>query len=942
MLVVHPIAGGQALYYLDGRAHGWWIGGGADDLGLRGEPDEAALPAVLAGRRPGGEVLLARIPKNRRSGFDLILAAPKSVSLLAALGDGSAETRIVAAHEQAIRSTVDYLQHDAALTRRRDVRIPTTGLVAAAFTHRLSGANDPHLHTHLVVANLVHGVDGRWSALDGRALYRYAPAAGAVFQSALRYHLAEQGLRFRWAIDHHGLGDVVGVPRPAIDAASVRQRQVRSEVAAGLAGRVGRATAAGRTRRAIGGAPDRAWDDRVAAAGLDRGRAGQLIVEATRQRSIGVGGPPTAPDGRALSSFLASHHSRFQRGDVVKAAAALARDGAPAETVERAADAFLTTAVVAGRDAWTTPGLRQLEDRILGAAVPATRSPTGVGMIREGTPEPEQLTDTGRQAVARLTRGGAPVDLLGGTFMGQAEVLGAARSAWEASGHRVALFGRTERAQARWQAVTGLGPPPPPPSHATVVVIDAADRWSTPQLHQVVADATARRAKVVLLDGGSQPRRRQAESPAIEVLRATLAPIDPGPPGIARGDVDREAVAPTGRDGSVRIAPSVAGAVDHLVEDWSRQRATAARARMVALGPEEAEHLNARARVLLERDGALAGPAIEIGGRAFQRGDDVAARGRDARLGGVAGGTVGQVTAVDPDRLQATIQWPGRRDPVTIGGEKGAIGGWKGSLPLTHGYATTPAYLRDGHDGPLLSLGDTQAVAPRLHPDRIYQVLPLPAPDRTRNEPSPLSALLAEAARPQAGPAARRQDAERPLSELAAERDRLADHLLATMPADPRPELRRLGEEQAWLASRPDAASPSPSPSPSFDARRAALTAAADHRQEWLAVHSGQLQRWADLSGTIAWREAALGLGAEIRPTAAVEAHLGPPPIDAVRRPLWRRAAEAIEAHREQSALPDQPLDLTSKGGPELRVLAATRAFERAPARDRALDRLPP
>ncbi len=87
MLVLRPITSGQARYYLEGPAPGRWIGAGSAELGLRGPVDAAPLHAVLDGHHPGGDQLLARIPATRRSGFDLILAAPKSVSLLAALSD---------------------------------------------------------------------------------------------------------------------------------------------------------------------------------------------------------------------------------------------------------------------------------------------------------------------------------------------------------------------------------------------------------------------------------------------------------------------------------------------------------------------------------------------------------------------------------------------------------------------------------------------------------------------------------------------------------------------------------------------------------------------------------------------------------------------------------------------------------------------------------------
>jgi conjugative relaxase-like TrwC/TraI family protein len=61
-----------------------------------------------------------------------------------------------------------------------------TGLPAAGFRHRTSRAGDPQLHTHLLVANLGRGSDGRWSALDGRRLYAHARTASFVYQAVLR------------------------------------------------------------------------------------------------------------------------------------------------------------------------------------------------------------------------------------------------------------------------------------------------------------------------------------------------------------------------------------------------------------------------------------------------------------------------------------------------------------------------------------------------------------------------------------------------------------------------------------------------------------------------------------------------------------------------------------------------------------------------------------
>jgi hypothetical protein len=52
--------------------------------------------------------------------------------------------------------------------------IATAGYVAASFTEYTSRADDPQLHTHVVVANKVKGLDGKWRTVDGRLLFRYS------------------------------------------------------------------------------------------------------------------------------------------------------------------------------------------------------------------------------------------------------------------------------------------------------------------------------------------------------------------------------------------------------------------------------------------------------------------------------------------------------------------------------------------------------------------------------------------------------------------------------------------------------------------------------------------------------------------------------------------------------------------------------------------------
>ena len=56
-----------------------------------------------------------------------------------------------------------------------------------------------------MIANLVERDDGAWVALDATALYRWAKAAGSVYQEQLRRGLSER-LGVGWGPDRNGSG----------------------------------------------------------------------------------------------------------------------------------------------------------------------------------------------------------------------------------------------------------------------------------------------------------------------------------------------------------------------------------------------------------------------------------------------------------------------------------------------------------------------------------------------------------------------------------------------------------------------------------------------------------------------------------------------------------------------------------------------------------------
>ncbi|MBE0010141.1 MULTISPECIES: MobF family relaxase [unclassified Arthrobacter] len=125
--------------------------------------------------------------KQTVAGYDLVFSPAKSVSLLWALGGDEARKAVEAAHNEAIKETITFLENNATYTRRgkngvRQIDVDG-GLVATQFRHYDSRAGDPQLHDHVVIANKVMGVDGKWSSLDGRTLYKMGVAASETYNA---------------------------------------------------------------------------------------------------------------------------------------------------------------------------------------------------------------------------------------------------------------------------------------------------------------------------------------------------------------------------------------------------------------------------------------------------------------------------------------------------------------------------------------------------------------------------------------------------------------------------------------------------------------------------------------------------------------------------------------------------------------------------------------
>jgi conjugative relaxase-like TrwC/TraI family protein len=340
MLGVHGIGRDRADYYLSDLARelpvagpGQWAGCAAEGLGLTGPVQADEFRRLLESRHPRTGVVLG---SGRVSvpALDLTFSAPKSVSVLFALAGAEAARTVVAVHDQAVAGSLSYLEQHALTATRQSgpsrLVLPTSGAVAAVFTHGVNRNGDPHVHSHLVVANLVHGADGRWGACDGRGITAHRLAAAAVYEAHLRAGLTGT-LGVRWTGGPGHTAEVAGVGPDLLGAFSTRGADIRrhmyeTSVHSGRGARI--AWAATRPAKTPG-APfadlEALWRQRADTVGgcleLETGRrpAGRAVLD--EHRFAGVISLPA--------------HGGAHRRDVVAAFGAAARDGATASTVDR-------------------------------------------------------------------------------------------------------------------------------------------------------------------------------------------------------------------------------------------------------------------------------------------------------------------------------------------------------------------------------------------------------------------------------------------------------------------------------------------------------------------------------------------------------------------------------------------------------------------------------
>ena len=398
-------AAGAAAYYANDNYYtaeqsaelSEWGGEGAARLELFGKVDAEVFEQVLAGKLPNGATISGGAGEHI-AGMDLTFSAPKSVSLIALIGG---DKRVIAAHIQAVRTTMAWAEKNLAYARQgangRET-LATRNLVYALFPHDVSRAHDPQLHVHAVIANATQRPDGEWRALRNTELYKQNTLIGAIYNAELRASLEKLGYATQMT-GKHGSFEIAGIDRGTIEQWSTRHGEIVALAKdLGIATPEGLHAIAERTRDAktpmTHGELARHWTGLAEERGLDLRPMVDESREASPQRGVfeqvrdwgrtlldrithAFGPKPEplmrdagpAPRGAALAAayavsagvrHLTERRATFQPYELLRAALNFGSHGARIDTIEARVDALVAKGVLLGRD---IDGIAQMTTR---------------------------------------------------------------------------------------------------------------------------------------------------------------------------------------------------------------------------------------------------------------------------------------------------------------------------------------------------------------------------------------------------------------------------------------------------------------------------------------------------------------------------------------------------------------------------------------------------
>lgn len=722
MLSIAAMASGQENYYVllaredyftqGGEPPGYWLGRGAVALRLTGAVEAHELRDLFLGRSPCGSCSLVQHQaysngRSRQPGWDLTFNAPKDVSLLWALGGSALSKAIQRAQERAVRAAIDYLEQEAAFTRRGrgGARSEPVGIVCAAFEHGTSRAQDPHLHTHVLLLNAGLRADGSWGTVRSSDFYQHKMAAGALYRIELASELIKLGVGL---LPGEVAFEVKGVAEESRALFSKRRQQIEAAMAdLGVSGARAAGFIAKFTRQRKGHASREElrdlWSDLAASNGLKRQLAGSVRpdpVPLSPARSEAVVSAALRQGLRELTART----SFFTERDLLRYATPLIEHhGIESAEVRSSARRFLTTfqeiadlGVIDDYQHYTTRELLAVEGEVLAlAGCLASQSRDALALDREAAQEEkssaeclvagslqclvgakEATTETLSAVRDHSTRHGLNVVGLSPTALGAAALQN--QTSIESYSVAAALFrlDPTPRARIRHLerqmllAAKGWRPSPPPwlkLSKKSVLVVDQAQSLGTRDLHTILRHAEAKGARVILSGDPHAITSLSAGSP-FRVLCRRLGSTQVSPNSssvrrewmleaseqVARGEL-REALSEYASRGFLKISENHAASQSDLIVTWNERRtADLSKTAIICATKEQRSRMNelAQNRRVFRKE--LSSKRVRLSESFLYEGDRVLLTRSNTALAAKAG-DLGTVVRIESRGLLAPI-----------------------------------------------------------------------------------------------------------------------------------------------------------------------------------------------------------------------------------------------------------------------------------------------
>ena len=734
----HP---GQALDYYGSRGETplRWGGAGAASLGLEGEVTPAGYRLAFG---PGGfrdPLTGQQLVRTKRPGFELVVAAHKSLSLLGVVGRADEMHAILDGQTAATMGYLEgWAQSRGGRRGRAAVATPTSGLVYAVTRHGTSREGDPHAHDHVLVANVCEMRDtkGGYKALKSGELRDRDEAATMVG----RLHSAAKAVELGYAIetDQGRSGRardwrIVGISTEVCEVFSKRSDAIADYLEEmGYSSYRARNVAARRNRpikrgtgtdqlmgRWIAELETHGWTlDRLAAS-LDgaRQQCRGLTAALTDMEIDRLAAELLDPEGEFLARWKV-----FDRPRLVAEIAPLLYGHHPAE-LDRVVDRVLASEVVpligiagASDQPYTAAAVLATEHTITYALERFTRrrAPVVARSVIEQVTAAKQtelgrdLSAGQRRAVDRICWEGRAIDVIVGVAgSGKTTALDVAARALEAAGHRVlgtATSGQAARTLDRHARIPSgtvrsllwrLDHGQVTLDQRAVLVLDEASLTADIDLARLLLAVNRAGGKLVIVGdprqlapvgpGGALQALVDRHPDVVTVLDQNLRQRDPAERAalhdLRAGNV-HDAVSYYATNGRIRIAATRTETLAAMVDAWAADTAAGHGTLMLAWRRSSVADLNRLARVRAEQGGWLSGPDLATpDGRSYAVGDPVVtlAPNDDGQL---VTSQRGRVVAIDQRAQTLTMATDGGRR-VVLKGEALDQG------HLNYGYALT-------------------------------------------------------------------------------------------------------------------------------------------------------------------------------------------------------------------------------------------------------------